>query len=77
MKNIIFYDQVLFFSSGNYATNLDQVEPMFNYLKSKFIGLQLIVIILPGKTPVYGIIIFILFTTDSIENQTCFMNCNY
>ncbi|XP_026819292.1 protein argonaute-2-like [Rhopalosiphum maidis] len=38
----------------NYATRLDQVEPMFNYLKSTFIGLQLIVIILPGKTPVYA-----------------------
>lgn len=37
-----------------YATGPDQVEPMFRYLKTTFAGLQLIVVVLPGKTPVYG-----------------------
>jgi eukaryotic translation initiation factor 2C len=37
-----------------YATGPDQVEPMFRYLKGSFAGLQLIVVILPGKTPVYA-----------------------
>ncbi|KAG1714626.1 Protein argonaute-2 [Nymphon striatum] len=37
-----------------YATGPDQVEPMFRYLKSTFQGLQLVVVVLPGKTPVYG-----------------------
>lgn len=37
-----------------YATGYDQVEPMFRYLKQVFVGLQLVVIILPGKTPVYA-----------------------
>lgn len=37
-----------------YATGPDQVEPMFRYLKGTFAGLQLIVVILPGKTPVYA-----------------------
>ncbi|XP_060847719.1 protein argonaute-2-like [Rhopalosiphum padi] len=37
-----------------YAIGPDQVEPMFNYLKSTFTGLQLLIIILPGKTPVYA-----------------------
>jgi len=27
---------------------------MFRYLKSTFTGLQLVVVVLPGKTPVYG-----------------------
>jgi hypothetical protein len=27
----------------------DQVEPMFKYLKKQFPGLQLVVIVLPGK----------------------------
>jgi hypothetical protein len=39
---------------GKYATGPDQVEPMFRYLKSSFAALQLVVVILPGKTPVYG-----------------------
>jgi len=30
---------------------------MFRYLKSTFTGLQLVVVVLPGKTPVYGIVI--------------------
>ncbi|XP_015790047.1 protein argonaute-2 isoform X3 [Tetranychus urticae] len=37
-----------------YATGSDQVEPMFRYLKATFIGIQLIVVVLPGKTPVYA-----------------------
>lgn len=37
-----------------YANGPDQVEPMFRYLKQTFPGLQLIVVILPGKTPVYA-----------------------
>ncbi len=37
-----------------YANGPDQVEPMFRYLKSTFQGLQLIVVVLPGKTPVYA-----------------------
>ncbi|KAF4523696.1 Argonaute-1 [Ephemera danica] len=37
-----------------YATGPDQVEPMFRYLKSTFPGLQLVVVVLPGKTPVYA-----------------------
>ncbi len=39
---------------GKYATGPDQVEPMFRYLKSSFQALQLVVVVLPGKTPVYG-----------------------
>ena len=37
-----------------YATGPDQVQPMFSYLKTNFQGLQLVVVVLPGKTPVYG-----------------------
>ncbi|XP_021356157.1 protein argonaute-2-like isoform X10 [Mizuhopecten yessoensis] len=37
-----------------YATGPDQVEPMFRYLKNTYQGLQLIVVVLPGKTPVYA-----------------------
>ncbi|CAG4978306.1 unnamed protein product [Parnassius apollo] len=37
-----------------YATGPDQVEPMFKYLKSTFVQLQLVVVVLPGKTPVYA-----------------------
>jgi len=37
-----------------YASGPDQVEPMLRYLKQTFIGLQLIIVILPGKTPVYA-----------------------
>ncbi|KAK2174077.1 hypothetical protein NP493_830g00028 [Ridgeia piscesae] len=37
-----------------YATGPDQVEPMFRFLKNTYAGLQLIVVILPGKTPVYA-----------------------
>ncbi|EPB70479.1 piwi domain protein [Ancylostoma ceylanicum] len=37
-----------------YAMGVDQVEPMFKYLKQTFSGIQLVVVILPGKTPVYA-----------------------
>ncbi|KAF0286701.1 Protein argonaute-2 [Amphibalanus amphitrite] len=37
-----------------YATGPDQVQPMFGYLKTNFQGLQLVVVVLPGKTPVYA-----------------------
>ena len=37
-----------------YAGGPDQVEPMFRYLKSSFPTLQLVVVVLPGKTPVYA-----------------------
>ncbi|MEQ2161186.1 Protein argonaute-4 [Goodea atripinnis] len=37
-----------------YAQGADSVEPMFKHLKMSFVGLQLIVVILPGKTPVYA-----------------------
>lgn len=41
-----------------YATGPDQVEPMFRYLKNTYPGLQLIVVVLPGKTPVYGELLY-------------------
>jgi hypothetical protein len=50
MDSIKFYVTI----AGKYATGPDQVEPMFRYLKSTFPGLQLVVVVLPGKTPVYG-----------------------
>ncbi|CAK9293816.1 unnamed protein product [Gordionus sp. m RMFG-2023] len=37
-----------------YATGPEQVEPMFRFLKTTFQGLQLVVVVLPGKTPVYA-----------------------
>ncbi|CDW54120.1 Argonaute 1 isoform B [Trichuris trichiura] len=37
-----------------YATGPDQVEPMFRYLKTQFPNLQLVIVVLPGKTPVYA-----------------------
>ncbi|XP_027205239.1 protein argonaute-1 [Dermatophagoides pteronyssinus] len=37
-----------------YATGADQVEPMFRYLRQTYVGLQLVVCVLPGKTPVYA-----------------------
>lgn len=37
-----------------YATGPDQVEPMFRYLRQTYPGLQLVVVVLPGKTPVYA-----------------------
>ncbi|CAB1321200.1 unnamed protein product [Coregonus sp. 'balchen'] len=37
-----------------YAQGSDSVEPMFRHLKNTYTGLQLIIVILPGKTPVYA-----------------------
>ncbi|XP_076246851.1 protein argonaute-1 isoform X2 [Calliopsis andreniformis] len=37
-----------------YANGPDQVEPMFKYLKMTFASLQLVCVVLPGKTPVYA-----------------------
>ncbi|XP_013856459.1 protein argonaute-3, partial [Austrofundulus limnaeus] len=37
-----------------YAQGADSVEPMFRHLKNVYAGLQLIIVILPGKTPVYA-----------------------
>ena len=37
-----------------YAQGSDSVEPMFRHLKNTYLALQLIVVVLPGKTPVYG-----------------------
>uniref|UniRef100_A0A673MCJ6 Protein argonaute-3-like n=1 Tax=Sinocyclocheilus rhinocerous TaxID=307959 RepID=A0A673MCJ6_9TELE len=37
-----------------YAQGADNVEPMFRHLKNTYAGLQLIIVILPGKTPVYA-----------------------
>jgi hypothetical protein len=54
-----YFIKLIIFITGKYATGPDQVEPMFRYLKSTFTGLQLVVVVLPGKTPVYGMYIFI------------------
>ncbi|KAL1460400.1 hypothetical protein MTO96_043313 [Rhipicephalus appendiculatus] len=37
-----------------YVTGINQVEPIFRDLKSTFPGLQLLVVVLPGKTPIYA-----------------------
>ena len=37
-----------------YASGVEQVEPMFRFLKQQYPGLQLIIVVLPGKTPVYA-----------------------
>jgi len=37
-----------------YAGGEDQVEPMFRFLKTMYPQLQLVVVVLPGKTPVYA-----------------------
>ncbi|BFZ21339.1 hypothetical protein BsWGS_24378 [Bradybaena similaris] len=37
-----------------YASKLDQVEPMFRYLKNTYQGLQLIIVVLPDKSPIYA-----------------------
>lgn len=65
---IILFDYSFLFLTGKYATGADQVEPMLNYLKSAFTGLQLVIVILPGKTPVYGIVIFILLWICNVFN---------
>lgn len=37
-----------------YATDPDQVEPMFKFLKDSFKELQLVIVVLPENSPVYG-----------------------
>ena len=37
-----------------YATQADQVEPMFRYLMDEFKYMKLVIVVLPGKTPVYA-----------------------
>ena len=37
-----------------YVSGVDNVEPLFRQLKHDRADLQLIVVVLPGKTPVYG-----------------------
>uniref|UniRef100_A0A0N5CFL0 Protein argonaute-1 n=1 Tax=Strongyloides papillosus TaxID=174720 RepID=A0A0N5CFL0_STREA len=37
-----------------YVSGVDQVEPLFQYLKKTYPSLQLVIIVLPGKTPVYA-----------------------
>jgi eukaryotic translation initiation factor 2C len=37
-----------------YASGVEQVEPMIRFLKQQYPGLQLIIVVLPGKSPVYG-----------------------
>lgn len=44
-----------------YAQGADSVEPMFKHLKYTYQGLQLVVVILPGKTPVYGNLTLLCF----------------
>lgn len=61
-----------------YATGPDQVEPMFKYLKSTFVQLQLVVVVLPGKTPVYGMLLlqtqlkFVLSVINIDQNRDFF-----
>lgn len=50
-----------------YAQGADSVEPMFRHLKNTYSGLQLIIVILPGKTPVYGILFIYLFIKMSFS----------
>jgi len=37
-----------------YIQDVSNVQPMFTYLREKFPELQLIIVVLPGKTPVYA-----------------------
>lgn len=37
-----------------YVQGVDNVEPMFRQLRAERSDLQLIMVVLPGKTPVYG-----------------------
>lgn len=54
-----------------YAQGADSVEPMFRHLKNTYSGLQLIIVILPGKTPVYGMLCFLLLDTHSAIMKVC------
>lgn len=60
-----------------YANGPDQVEPMFRYLKSTFTGLQLVCVVLPGKTPVYGKSGIVLLSNCSLlESNSCEITCH-
>ena len=37
-----------------YVQGMDNVEPLFRQLRAERLDLQLIMVVLPGKTPVYG-----------------------
>jgi len=37
-----------------YIHDASNVQPMFNYLRKEFLELQLVIVVLPGKTPVYA-----------------------
>ena len=37
-----------------YATGVEQVEPMFKHILSTLPYVQLVLVVLPGKSPVYG-----------------------
>ncbi|KAL3172281.1 hypothetical protein MRX96_013255 [Rhipicephalus microplus] len=37
-----------------YLTKVDEVEPAFRYLKTRFACPNLVIIVLPGKTPIYA-----------------------
>ena len=37
-----------------YANRLDEVEPMFRHLRTEFPALQLLIVFLPGRTPIYA-----------------------
>jgi len=51
---------------------------MFRYLKSTFSGLQLVVVVLPGKTPVYGnITLMSLFKHFYYKNTVLILNSLY
>lgn len=50
-----------------YAQGADSVEPMFRHLKYTYQGLQLVVVILPGKTPVYGMGAWTFSSTPSLQ----------
>lgn len=60
-----------------YATGPDQVEPMFRYLKSTFSQLQLVCVVLPGKTPVYGKYMFYKYITRNIDYRLNYLSLIY
>ena len=58
-----------------YSQALDSVELLFRHIKEAYAGLQLVLVILPGKTPLYGeyctydfilLLLFFLKYNDSI-----------
>lgn len=56
VKTYYYFLTVLFYLTGKYVSGTNEVEPLFKFLKFTFTELQLIIVILPGKTPVYGTI---------------------